>query len=223
MFWRWDDDPAELDAVLRRGGVVGIPTESSYALAVDPTGARGVATIFEVKGRPDDRALPVVIADLEQAVALGVDPDTPGLERVAALWPAALSIVVPIAQPIAASVSTTTLAIRVPAHERLRALLRRTGPLTATSANRSGEPPLLDPEAVAILLEGVGGRVVDGGTMPGGPPSTLVRWEGGGFLVLRAGRFPIDRLPGPARPGLARPGLTRPGLRRHRPGANRRT
>jgi L-threonylcarbamoyladenylate synthase len=130
-------------------------------------------------------------------VALGVDPGAAGLDRVAALWPAALSIVVPIARPIAASLSTATLAIRIPAHERLRALLRRTGPLTATSANRSGEPPLLDPAAVATLLETVGGRVVDDGAMPGGPPSTLVRWERGGFRVLRAGRFPPDRLPGP--------------------------
>jgi L-threonylcarbamoyladenylate synthase len=213
MLWRWDDDPGELDIVLRRGGVLGIPTESSYAFAAAATDERGVATIFEIKGRRGDQGLPVVIADLEQAVGLGVDPAAAGLDRVAALWPAALSIVVPIARPIAASVTTTTLAIRVPAHERLRALLRRTGPLTATSANRSGEPPLLDPRAVAQLLEGVGGRVVDDGTMPGGPPSTLVRWEGGGFRVLRAGRFPLDRLPGLARPGLARPG----------PGTNRRT
>jgi L-threonylcarbamoyladenylate synthase len=205
MLWRWDDDPGELDIVLRRGGVLGIPTESSYAFAAAPTDERGVATIFAIKGRRGDQGLPVVIADLEQAVGLGVDPAAAGLDRVAALWPAALSIVVTIARPIAASVTTTSLAIRVPAHERLRALLRRTGPLTATSANRSGEPPLLDPRAVAQLLEGVGGRVVDDGTMPGGPPSTLVRWEGGGFRVLRAGRFPLDRLPGLARPG---PGAT---------------
>jgi len=63
-------------------------------------------------------------------------------------------------------------------------------------ANRSGEPPLLDAIATAELLDGVDSRVVDDGAMPGGAPSTLVRWEGGGFRVLRAGRFPLDRLPG---------------------------
>jgi tRNA threonylcarbamoyl adenosine modification protein (Sua5/YciO/YrdC/YwlC family) len=197
MLWRWDDDAAELALVLRRGGILAIPTESSYALAADPTDERAVATIFQVKGRADDQALPVVLAGVEQAVALGVDRDAPGLDAVAALWPAALSIVVPIARPIPASGGTATLAIRVPAHARLRALLDRVGPLTATSANRSGEPPLLDPIAAASLLDGVRARVVDDGTMPGGPPSTLVRWEGGGFRVLRAGRFPLDRLPGP--------------------------
>jgi L-threonylcarbamoyladenylate synthase len=197
MLWSWDDDPAELIAVLRRGGVLGIPTESSYAIAADPTDQRAVATIFQIKGRADDQALPVVLADLEQARALGVDLDADGLDAVASLWPAALSIVVPIARPIAATVSRSTLAIRIPAHARLRALLRRLGPLTATSANRSREPPLLDPIATATLLDSVGGRVVDDGTMPGGPPSTLVRWEGGGLRILRAGRFPLDRLPGP--------------------------
>jgi L-threonylcarbamoyladenylate synthase len=197
LLWHWDDDPAELIEVLRLGGVLGVPTESSYGLAVDPTDERGVATIFEVKGRAGNLALPVVVADLSQAVALGVDAGTPGLDAVAKLWPAPLSIVVRLERPIAASASGTTLAIRIPAHERLRELLHLLGPLTATSANRSGEPPLLDPIATATLLEGMNGRVVDGGTMPGGLPSTLVRWEGGGFRVLRAGRFPLDRLPGP--------------------------
>ncbi|HEX2465871.1 MAG TPA: L-threonylcarbamoyladenylate synthase [Thermoanaerobaculia bacterium] len=195
MLWSWDDDPTALIEILRRAGVLGIPTESSYALAVDPTDERGVANIFRIKGRADDQALPIVVADLEQAFALGVDREAAGLEAVAALWPAALSIVVPIARPIPASAATATVAIRVPAHARLRALLARTGPLTATSANRSGETPLLDPIATARLLDDADGGVIDDGTLPGGPPSTLVRWEGGGFRVLRAGRFPLDRLP----------------------------
>lgn len=205
MLWSWDDDAVRLVAIVRRGGVLAIPTESSYALAVDPTDQRAVATVFRLKGRADDQALPIVLADLEQAFELGVDRGAAGLDAIAALWPAALSIVVPIARPIAASAGTSTLAIRVPAHARLRALLARTGPLTATSANRSGQPPLLDPVAAARLLDGdegvagIGddGCVVDDGTLPGGPPSTLVRWEGGGYRVLRAGRFPLDRLPGP--------------------------
>ena len=171
MLWSWDDDAARLVAIVRRGGVLAIPTESSYALAVDPTDERAVATVFRVKGRADDQALPIVLADLEQAFELGVDRGAAGLDAVAALWPAALSIVVPIARPIAASVGTSTLAIRVPAHARLRALLARTGPLTATSANRSGEPPLLDPLAAARLLDGDDG----GGSGPAAASSTTER------------------------------------------------
>jgi L-threonylcarbamoyladenylate synthase len=195
--WAWDDDPAELLAVLRRGGVLGIPTESSYGLGVDPTDGRGVEAVFRAKGRAQDQALPVVLADLDQAWALGVDRAAPGLAAIAVLWPAALSIVVPLERPIAASAGEDTLAIRVPGHARLRELLRRIGPLTATSANRSGEPPLLDPRATAAMLAEVpvASRVVDDGTLTGGAPSTLVRWEGGGFRVLRSGRFPSERLP----------------------------
>jgi L-threonylcarbamoyladenylate synthase len=181
--------------VLRRGGVVGIPTESSYALAADPTDARGVETVFRVKGRASNQALPVVLGELDQAWALGVDQREPGLEAIAALWPAALTIVVAVSRPISAGAGEATIALRVPDHPRLRALLRRTGPLTATSANRRGEPPILEPAPVLTLLQAVDGRVIDDGTLPGGLPSTLVRWEGGRFRVLRAGRFPLDRLP----------------------------
>jgi L-threonylcarbamoyladenylate synthase len=196
MLWRWDDDVSLLAVVTRRGGVLGIPTESSYGLACDPTDDRGVDTVFEVKGRGGDQALPIVIAGLDQAAALGVERNAPGVAAVAALWPAALSIVVPIARPIAASRGESTVAIRVPDHARLRALLARLGPLTATSANRSGEPPLLDAASTDALLTGVDARTIDDGRLPGGAPSTLVRWESGGYRVLRAGRFPLDRLPG---------------------------
>lgn len=196
-FWHWDNDPAELIAVLRRGGILAIPTESSYGLAVDPLDARGVEAVFAVKGRERGEALPVLIADLEQATVLGVDRATPGLAAAAARWPAALTIVVPIPRAIPASAGDESIAIRVPGHARLRSLLAHTGPLTATSANRSGESALVDPIATAELLHGVDARVIDDGRLGGGPPSTLVRWEGGGFRVLRAGRYPLDRLPLP--------------------------
>ena len=192
--WHWDNDPAELLAVLRRGGVLGVPTESSYGLGADPADARGVGAIFRAKGRAQEEALPVVVADVEQAVALGVARDAPGLDAAASLWPAPLSLIVPIARPLPSSAGGSTLAIRIPGHARLRALLRRIGPLTATSANRSGAAALLDPAGTSEILGGIDHRVIDDGVLPGGAPSTLVRWEGGAFRVVRPGRFPPDRL-----------------------------
>jgi tRNA A37 threonylcarbamoyladenosine synthetase subunit TsaC/SUA5/YrdC len=83
----------------------------------------------------------------------------------------------------------------VPDHGRLRELLAALGHgLTATSANRSGEPPILEPAGVAELLAGEDAMVVDGGALPGGPPSTLVAIEKDGLVVLRTGRFPAERL-----------------------------
>ena len=188
--WRFSDDVAPLRAVIARGSILAIPTESSYGLAVDPRSAAGVEAIYRVKERERGKPLPVVATDLAQIAALGIAPGDEAVRRAAPLWPAAFTVVASIAQPLPASAGERTIAVRIPDHAELRALLRALDtPLTATSANRSGEPPLLAPLAVAELLAGEDALVVDGGMLPGGPPSTLARWDGAGWQVLRQGRF----------------------------------
>jgi len=174
-----------------------IPTESSYGLAVDPRNATGVAAIYRLKGREAGKALPVVAADRQQVVALGVAPglpDLPDWDRLERVWPprgaGAVTVVLPIERPLPATAGEATVAVRVPGHEGLRRLLAGLGrPLTATSANRSGEPPVLDGDRAERLVAAAsadGGPpaedvvVIDGGTLPGGPPSTIVRLAGGG-------------------------------------------
>ncbi|MEM7585895.1 MAG: L-threonylcarbamoyladenylate synthase [Acidobacteriota bacterium] len=185
--WRWGEPVDGLRRLLENGGVLAIPSESSYGLAADPRSAAGVAAIFELKGRQGDQALPVVAADLDQIIALGVDPGLPQLTTLDRIWPAALTAVLPIARPLAAAAGHATLALRIPAHRRLCGLLADLGfALTATSANRSGEPPILDPQHLESFLQpsiqrlpfDVSGiAIVDDGILPGGPPSTLVRWD----------------------------------------------
>ncbi|MEM1206953.1 MAG: L-threonylcarbamoyladenylate synthase [Acidobacteriota bacterium] len=206
--WRDGDDPEPLRALVASGGVLAIPTESSYGLAADPRSADGVAGIFRLKGRPGGEALPVVIADLDQLGPLGVDLDDPVLRAVAGAWPAPLSLVVGTNRPWPAGAGRTTLAVRIPAHPGLRRLLRTLGcALTATSANRSGAPPILDPAHLHPLLGRApqdGGedkgmptfRIFDGGVLSGGPPSTLVLWNRSArdFQVLRPGRFATSDL-----------------------------
>lgn len=205
--WRWGDPVAALAERVARGGVLAIPTESSYGLAVDPRNPAGVERVYRVKARDAGKPLPVVVAGIEQIALLGVDAEEPetaaALAVLARAWPAPLTAALPLARPLPAAAGGATVAVRVPAHERLRELLAELGPLTATSANASGEPPLLDPAAVAGLLAGEDAAVVDGGVLAGGPPSTLVVWrpaEGstgagaGGFEVLRDGAFAADRL-----------------------------
>ena len=194
-FWRPGEPVAPLCALLARGGMLAIPTESSYGLAVDPRSAAGVEAIYRVKARERGKPLPVVASDLEQLAALGIALDDETIRRAARLWPAALTVVAPIAQPLPASAGESTLAVRIPDHAELRSLLPLLGTaLTATSANRSGEPPLLDPAEVADLLAGQDALVFDGGSLPGGPPSTLAKWTGTSWNVLRAGRFPPSGL-----------------------------
>jgi L-threonylcarbamoyladenylate synthase len=190
--WRFGDAIAPLRELLARGGVLAIPTESSYGLAVDPRSAAGVETIYRLKGRERGKLLPVVAASVEQLACLPIDPASEPLRRAAPLWPAALTVLVPLRAPLPAAAGEGTLAVRVPAHPALRELLVAVGsPLTATSANLSGEPPLLAPDAVATLLAGADALVVDGGVLAGGPPSTLASWEGDGWRILRAGAFAL--------------------------------
>jgi L-threonylcarbamoyladenylate synthase len=210
--WRFGSPVAPLRAILDRGGVLAIPTESSYGLAADPWNPEGIARVYRLKGREGGKALPLVAADLDQVAALGVDPESPELARLARVWPAPLSAVLEVtgglgagrgpaaagdlsaaahlvaAADLVAAAPDGTVAVRIPDHPGLRGLLAALGrPLTATSANRSGEPPVLDPDAAARLLEGEDAAVVDGGTLPGGPPSTLVRFCAGRPEVLREG------------------------------------
>lgn len=205
-FWRFGDPVAPLRDLLSRGGVLAIPTESSYGLAADPADPAGVAAIYRVKGRDAGKALPVVAADLAQIAGLGIDPDLPILETLLAYWPGPLTAVLPIARPLPAAAGEPTLAVRIPGHPGLRELLAALGrPVTATSANRSDAPPILDPGEAAELLAGEDAVVVDGGVLPGGPPSTLVAIEGRGLVVLRTGSYPAKRL----RELLARSGSNR--------------
>ena len=199
LFWRAGDPIEPLRALLARGGVLAIPTESSYGLGADPRNPEGVEAIYRIKGREGGKPLPVVVSGMEQLRDLGIDPGLPILEALAACWPAPLTAVLPIARPLPAAAGEPALAVRIPAHEGLRRLLAALGHgLTATSANPSGGAPVLDPEGAAELLAGAetGGNaaVVDGGVLPGGPPSTLVAIEASGPVVLRTGSFPVERL-----------------------------
>lgn len=194
--WSWGDPVEPLRELLRRGGVLAIPTESSYGLGADPRNRKGVEAIYRIKGREPRKALPVVVADLEQLAGLGIDADLSILKPLSACWPGPLTAVLPISRSeIPAAAGEPTLAVRIPGHEGLRSLLAALGHgLTATSANPSGGEPVLDPMGAAALLEGEDAMVVDGGVLPGGLPSTLVAIEEGGPVVLRTGKFPVERL-----------------------------
>lgn len=186
------EDAVAARAVLDRGGVLAIATESSWGLAVDPHDPAAVATIFAIKGRLETMPLPLVAADLDQIAALGVAGDDPGLTLASPWWPAALSVLVTLPAPIAATVGHRRAAVRIPARGELRRLLAGVGQaLTATSANRSGTAPILAESELDALLAGWDAAVVVAGEpVPGGAPSTLVEPDRAGGRVLRAGRVP---------------------------------
>jgi len=189
--WPWEGDLNDVRAALSAGRIVAIPTESSYGLAVDPRSASGVEAIYRLKERERGKPLPVVAAGIEQALGLGIERNE-AIRFAEAHWPAALTVVAPLRLDVSvpAAAGGDTLAVRVPDHDRLRAFLQALGhPLTATSANRSGEPPACDVADLEPILSAAGALVIGGEQTPGGLASTVVSWTSAGLRVLRRGRF----------------------------------
>jgi L-threonylcarbamoyladenylate synthase len=181
--------------VLQTGGVVAFPTDTLYGLAVDPRRPDAVARLFALKGRDSSVAVPLIAASLEQAALAATF--TVGETRAAEMfWPGPLTIVAranPCVAPEAVA-ALGTVAIRVPAHDIARALARAFGfPVTATSANRSGQPPSSSADDVAAALPDVD-ALLDGGPARGGPPSTIIAIKEDGPILLREGAVPWDRV-----------------------------
>jgi len=191
-------DPSDIAAavdVLRAGGVVAFPTDTLYGLAVDPRRHDAVERLFQLKGRDVTAAVPLIAANVDQALGAATFGEK---ERRAAqaFWPGPLSIVAPANPSVApnALAGGTTVAIRVPAHVVARQLAERFGfPITATSANRSGEPAADSADAVAAALSDVD-LLLDAGRAPGGAPSTIISFNAGELVLLRAGAVPWERV-----------------------------
>lgn len=169
---------AEAAAIIAAGGCVATPTETVYGLAADATNADAVAGIYAAKGRPSFNPLIVHVADRRAAEAIAMfDRDARALAD--AFWPGPLTLVLPLRPnaPIAGLVTAglSTVAIRVPQHRAMQALLAATGkPLAAPSANASGS---ISPTRAAHVAASLADRVpliIDDGATSGGIESTIV-------------------------------------------------
>ena len=165
-------------ARLRAGGVVAVPTETVYGLAADATSAEAVARIYAAKGRPSFNPLIVHVLDLAAAERIAVfSGDARAL--AGAFWPGPLTLVLPLRPEsgIASLVTAglTTVAVRVPAHRAMWAVLAAFGgPLAAPSANRSGGISPTRAAHVATSLGDAAGLVIDDGATEAGLESTIV-------------------------------------------------
>jgi len=164
---------AEIAGLLRDGKVVLLPTDTIYGLHAPATDAAAVDRIAELKGRDDTKPFIVLAASIDQLVDLGIEAEVDLLRRLNEIWPAPLTAILPLRHPIPASRGAATLAVRIPALDWLRGLLVRTGPLVSTSANPSGEPPVVEPESLARDLQNSLDAVIDGGPRTGEPSAIL--------------------------------------------------
>jgi len=181
---------AHAATTLRQGGVVAIPTDTLYGLAVDPWNRAAVARVFAIKGRPDDRALPLIAANLDQVDQWIGKMDTVARRLAMRFWPGPLTLVMRAPENLAPEVTASggTIGIRVPAHAVARALCEAfERPVTATSANVSGEPSTDDPDQIANRLTTGVDVLLDSGSTPGGPASTIVDVTHSDVRLIRAG------------------------------------
>lgn len=187
----------ELAAALREGAVAAYPTETFYALGAAAFSKRPVSRIYRLKGRPADKSLPVVAPDLDMVGELAAFLPDGFVPLAGEFWPGPLTLVLPAspAVPDFLAGPGRTIAVRVPPLAWLRNLVRELGePLTATSANLTGEPALADPDEVEARFAGRIELVVDAGPAPGGRPSTIVDLASGTPRVLREGTIPAARV-----------------------------
>lgn len=183
--------------VLRSGGVVGLPTDTVYGIAVALDTPGGIERLFHVKRRPPDRGIVLLLADAGQAATIGVMG--PAAATLAdACWPGGLTVVVPqrqdVALPAALTAGVATIGLRVPDHAAPRALAAAVGPLPTTSANVSGLPEAGDATEILEQLGDAVDLILDGGPSGGGLPSTVVDCSGDPPRILRVGAIPVARV-----------------------------
>jgi L-threonylcarbamoyladenylate synthase len=180
--------------VLRAGGIVGLPTDTVYGIAVALSTPGGIERLYEAKQRPLDKGIVLLLDDVKQAARTGLL--TPAAAALAAAaWPGGLTVIVPqrpdVPWPPVLTAGAATIGLRIPDHDAPRTLARSLGPLPTTSANLSGQPEASDATTILDQLGDAIDLVLDGGPARGGPPSTVVDCTGADPVIVRDGAVPV--------------------------------
>jgi L-threonylcarbamoyladenylate synthase len=191
------DGRAAAVEILRSGGIVALPTDTVYGIAVSLDTPGGIERLFHVKHRPPDKGIALLLESVAQASTIGV-MGAAARQLASACWPGGLTLVVPRRTgdtlPDVLTGGASTIGLRVADHEAPRVLAAAVGPLPTTSANVSGQAEASD---AAGILEQLGDSVdliLDGGPARGGPASTVVDCSGEQPRVVREGAIPSRRI-----------------------------
>jgi tRNA threonylcarbamoyl adenosine modification protein (Sua5/YciO/YrdC/YwlC family) len=182
---------------LTRGSVIGIPTDTYYGLAADPFNLSAVDEIYRIKGRPETRALPILVRSLEQAMQLAREVPQNFLRLAQKFWPGALTLVVDAANrlPLKVTANTGKVALRWPKNEVACRLIEEfEGPITGTSANISGFPSCASADQVVKQLGGRLSLILDAGETGAIIGSTIVDVHGGAWKIIREGAIPVAEI-----------------------------
>ena len=184
-------DVAAAARAIKRGEIVGVPTDTVYGLAADPYDEAALDRLVDIKGRDGGKPVAILVADLDQGLSLGAMSDR-ALELADRHWPGAVTLVVPrldTAPTWLGDARRRTVGLRCPDHPVALSLLAITGPLAVTSANRSDEPPVTSARAASAIFGNTVLTYLEG-EVGGGASSTVVDLTQPSEMILRSG--PID-------------------------------
>ena len=183
--------------LLKAGGLVAFPTDTVYGVGAHGFSPQAVEKIYQVKGRPLNRAIPLLLAGAQSLSHVAQDITPEAWLLVEKFWPGALTVVLR-RRPVVPDIVTgggPTVALRVPDHAFTLRLIRAAGsPLATTSANLTGHPDPRTAQEVANYLEGRIDLILDGGRCPGGIPSTVVDLTTTPPVIVRPGAIPSQEL-----------------------------
>lgn len=200
--WQWREEEAEaLWAECRRlvdsGGILALPTETFYALAVDPYQFAALERLFAIKGRHGAKPVLLLVASPEMALKVARKVPMAGARLMEQFWPGPLTLILPAREdlPPLVTAETGTVGVRQPRQAVTCRLLAALGlPVTGTSANRSGQEPLTRPEEVDREFGAEVDLILDTGPCPGGLPSTIVNVSIAPPRLVRPGAIAVKEL-----------------------------
>ncbi len=192
------DDPCALEQALlalRRGGLVAFPTDTVYGLGAQVFQRGALRRLYKVKGRRADKAIPVLLPDVEAVLQVALTLNPPAHRLAERFWPGPLTLVVSRRPDLPDEISPgPTVGVRVPGHPIALALLAAAGPMAVTSANRSGGSDSRTAAEVRAALTDRVDVLLDGGVTPGGVPSTVVDCTQTRPVILRDGPISAEAI-----------------------------
>ena len=181
--------------VIQAGGVVAFPTDTVYGIGVSAFNRKAIEKIYDVKGRSHLQAIPILVGDVEDLAQITPPIPLHIQQIIDNFWPGALTLVLPLLPELPGNLSPwPTVGLRLPDHDQVRRLLRKTGPLAVTSANLSSEPSAQTANEVLQQLEGRIDLILDGGPVAGGQASTVLDCSGEKLKILREGPISLTAI-----------------------------
>ena len=191
------DDLGDIVDVLWNDGIIIYPTETFYGLGVNGLSRKAIRKVFRLKKRDPLKPISVVISDFSMLRRIVSEIPAYSRRLIQNFWPGPLTLVLKASSRLPEELKgeAGTVGVRLTSHGWVRTLVSKAGfPITATSANISGETEISDPEDVLKFFEGAVDLIVDGGKAEGVLPSTVVDLSGEKPRLLREGAIPLNRI-----------------------------